>query len=996
MESKIRAKWQKATMLKRIFIPMFVLVLIESILFFGVIFYNNILSQMEQNTRDIFDSKVVNRSHELENMMVNQWSNLETEAADIQSIISDLAAANKVNPADLDDNVGDSHVILEHVSDNVVSILRNHRVTGAYVFLCSNMGKDCGKESLPGLYISDSNVENDNSITNSDLMIRRGSKSLVEKMGIATDSDWEPNITLRGSNLKEFQEVYDNYHQLQNDTKDIKDLGYWMPMMQMGNDYVVSYVLPIQYRGKVIGVLGIEVSHEYLKSLLNYLELDSDAKGAYSLILENNGKYIDILTNNSYFAVDFKSGDQLTIHQNGDHKYLMQNHDRVALSMEKINLYNNNTPYEKQQWHLSGMMKEDDLLAFTSQIKVVLLYAIIGSLIIGLILSILLSLWISRPVISLANSVRNMTFKDKISIERTKIIEIDQLIDAIEKTGNNAIDAVARFTKIIRLANTQLEGFELDYGKGQLYVTDDFFSAFGLQVDVNQLSIEKFSQLLHQFSDCCRPSNSKSANEYIFNLDVNGKNIYLRLRYIDDEVNRKYYGLVEEVSELMRERQLIEYERDHDVLTGLINRRAYQRQMKRLFTIEAASIKIGELLMLDLDNLKMVNDKYGHEYGDIYIQKAADLFRSLSPEGTIISRISGDEFNLFLYGYESRLELHERIERFWQELTKASVTMPNQQQIHIQVSGGVAWYPDDSRDFNTLQKYSDFAMYSVKHSLKGKIGDFSARDYRNDVFMIKRKSELSRILEENAFTYYFQPIVSTVDGEIYAYEALMRTVNSTLKNPAEIIEIAKMESKLYLIEKITMSNSLKRFHDLIEEGKVPRGMKLFVNSIANQRLSDEEVRSIEEQYGEILPNLVMELTENEELNEEYTAYKKRILQSWNSSLALDDYGSGYNSGRNLLFLNPDYVKIDIDIIRDIDKDMDKRTIVKDTITYCHERGKYVIAEGIETIAELKTVVGMDVDYIQGYLTGRPSPQPQGIYKEIKSEIVNCHRPSLLD
>ena len=104
---------------------------------------------------------------------------------------------------------------------------------------------------------------------------------------------------------------------------------------------------------------------------------------------------------------------------------------------------------------------------------------------IGLILSILLSIWISRPVISLADSVRKMTFKDKISIERTKIIEIDQLIDAIEKTGNNAIDAVARFTKIIRLANTQLEGFELDYEKKQLYVTDDFFSAFGLKVDVS-------------------------------------------------------------------------------------------------------------------------------------------------------------------------------------------------------------------------------------------------------------------------------------------------------------------------------------------------------------------------------------------------------------------------------------------------------------------------------------------------------------------------------
>lgn len=983
-------------MLKRIFIPMFILVLIESVLFFGVIFYNNILSQMEQNTRDIFDSKVVNRSYELENMMVNQWSNLETEVEDIQSVINNLAARNQIDPENLDDNPGDSHTILEHITNNVISTLRNHRVTGAYVFLCSDISAGSEKESLPGLYISDSNVENDNSATNSDLMIRRGSKSLVEKMGIATDSDWEPNITLQGNNLEEFKQVYHNYHLFQNEVTDITDLGYWMPMLQVENDYVVSYVLPIEYQGTVIGVLGIDVSHEYLKSLLNYSELDGSAKGAYSLILEENGKYTDVLTNNPYFSVDFKSGDQLKIGQDGKYKFLMQDQDKVALSMEKLNLYNNNTPYEKQEWHLSGMMKEKDLLAFASQIKLILLYAIIGSVIIGLILSILLSFWISKPVVSLAANVRKMTFKDKIKIERTKIIEIDQLIEAIEKTGNEAIDAVARFTKIIRLANTQLEGFELDYGKNQLYVTEDFFSAFGLDVDVSHLTIEEFSRLMSQFADYSRPSNSKSANEYIFNLNVKDKDIYLRLRYIDDEADRKYYGLVEEVSELMKERQLIEYERDHDVLTGLINRRAYQRQMKRLFTVEASSIQIGALLMLDLDNLKMINDEFGHEYGDIYIQKAADTFRRLSPEGTIISRISGDEFNLFLYGYDSRRELREKIDRFWSELSDASIKMPNQQKIHIQVSGGIAWYPDDSRDFNTLQKYSDFAMYSVKHSLKGKIGDFSPEDYRNDVYMIKSKAELNRILEENAFTYYFQPIVSAVNGEVFAYEALMRTVDSTLKSPIEVIEIAKMESKLYLIEKITMNDSLKRFHDLTKEGLIPKGTKLFVNSIANQRLSDEEVKAIQEQHGEILPNLVMELTENEELNEEYTIYKKQILKGWNSRLALDDYGSGYNSGRNLLLLNPDYVKIDIDIIRDIDKDMDKKTIVKDTITYCHERGKYVIAEGIETIAELKTVVSMDVDYIQGFLTGKPMAEPAAVHKEIRDEIIGCRRSSPID
>ena len=107
---------------------------------------------MEKNTRDIFDSKVINRSHELENMMVNQWSNLETEVEDIQSVINNLTAKNQIDPKHLADNPDDSRIILEHITDNVISTLRNHRVTGAYVFLCSDIPGDSDKVSLPPLY----------------------------------------------------------------------------------------------------------------------------------------------------------------------------------------------------------------------------------------------------------------------------------------------------------------------------------------------------------------------------------------------------------------------------------------------------------------------------------------------------------------------------------------------------------------------------------------------------------------------------------------------------------------------------------------------------------------------------------------------------------------------------------------------------------------------------------------------------------------------------
>ena len=113
-----------------------------------------------------------------------------------------------------------------------------------------------------------------------------------------------------------------------------------------------------------------------------------------------------------------------------------------------------------------------------------------------------------------------------------------------------------------------------------------------------------------------------------------------------------YTGVIENVTNTIVEKNVIEYERDHDALTGLLNRRAFIRIMNSLFENEINKIKIAALLMLDLDNLKYINDNYGHEIGDNYISKAAETFVNSTPENTIISRISGDEFFVFFYGYD--------------------------------------------------------------------------------------------------------------------------------------------------------------------------------------------------------------------------------------------------------------------------------------------------------------------------------------------------------
>lgn len=163
-----------------------------------------------------------------------------------------------------------------------------------------------------------------------------------------------------------------------------------------------------------------------------------------------------------------------------------------------------------------------------------------------------------------------------------------------------------------------------------------------------------------------------------------------------------------------------------------------------------------------------------------------------------------------------------------------------------------------------------------------------------------------------------------------------------------------------------------------------------LTGLANQILSDKKVKELEEKYAEYLGNVVLEVTEGECVDENHQNQKAKLMKKWHAELALDDYGSGYNSEKMLLSISPKFIKIDMDIIRNIDSNPDKCKIVENIVGYAHEREMKVIAEGIETIEELKQVVRLRVDYLQGYLFSKPQYLPPKIRDNIVKliQVVN--------
>lgn len=252
----------------------------------------------------------------------------------------------------------------------------------------------------------------------------------------------------------------------------------------------------------------------------------------------------------------------------------------------------------------------------------------------------------------------------------------------------------------------------------------------------------------------------------------------------------------------------------------------------------------------------------------------------------------------------------------------------------------------------------------------------------------KEYKETIKILDHNLFRYFFQPIVSAEDGEIYSYEALMRVDSALPISPLDVIRYAQMEGRLYDIERDTLINVL----NIISTEEVFRDKKVFINSIPGVLLDEEDLAKVERLIKKCGENVVIEITEQGEMGDSEIEEMKEKYRGLGTRIAIDDYGTGYSNAGNLLRYMPDIVKIDRSLLSDLDKNPQKQHFVREIIDFCHDNGMMALAEGVETSEELRAVIRFGVDLIQGYYTGRPSADPvDAIPGHVRSEIVRYQK-----
>ncbi|MCQ2417404.1 MAG: EAL domain-containing protein [Oscillospiraceae bacterium] len=403
--------------------------------------------------------------------------------------------------------------------------------------------------------------------------------------------------------------------------------------------------------------------------------------------------------------------------------------------------------------------------------------------------------------------------------------------------------------------------------------------------------------------------------------------------------------------------------RIRDPLTGMLNIQGILKVLSDRLQAEKHDGERLIVVVIGLNRLHQINSIFGREEGDQALLSLAGAINDSIDSDAVSGRVGGDEFLIAFFSSTVRMNTAEAL---------ISV-LKKRLMSYNQVSG---------------KSYSlDISIGKVQGTINGHIGlesliqeAVAAKDAQKkdqgasaaQPIQEQNAERIDQILKKNQLVYHFQPIVNSKNGQIYAYEALMRTSGEPRISPLAILNYASATNRLYEIEYLTYFNVLQyiRNHYAIFEGK-----RVFINSIPGHFLTESDYQQICSEYGDILSKLVVEFTEQAETEgEELTMVQRRCMEN-HMEIAVDDYGTGYSNISNLLRYSPNYVKIDRSLISNIQEEPKKQHFVVNIIDFAHANGFMALAEGVETMEEMRAVIRFGVDLIQGNFTSLPASAP---------------------
>ncbi len=476
---------------------------------------------------------------------------------------------------------------------------------------------------------------------------------------------------------------------------------------------------------------------------------------------------------------------------------------------------------------------------------------------------------------------------------------------------------------------------------------------------------------------------------HIYNYHCHNESFWVKLCMV--EKDGQWLGFIKDMTSMMQEINFSESFSILDSVTKLNNKEAFLEELRIMS--ESRAIEEGCLASFHINGINQMNKILGIDNSKKCISCVARTILHFKSDEIIIGTTPYHEFLVF---FKNKTEEQAKvlIHQMCDAVHKSKITddfgealIPGSDST-LSLNCGYSLYPNDSEDFNKLVDYSGFALFEIIDNTTGMIKKFERSSYEKEKEYYSDSQIFCKIIEDNLFEYHMQPIVDAKTGVVFGYEALMRTIGNKYLNPFRMLEIAKKQKRMYDIEKKTFFNVMKILNDNFD---MFQDKKLFINCITDHILTDEDFEELNVLYGSLMDKVVIEITEQAELTEEFIHKIKSRRSKTGFELAFDDYGTGYSNSANLLRCEPEYIKIDRSLVTNIDTDPKRKKLVSSVVSFAAENGIKTLAEGIESASELATVINLGVDLIQGYYTSRPKPFIlYEISREVKDEIVNVN------
>ncbi|MDD2609132.1 MAG: EAL domain-containing protein [Giesbergeria sp.] len=433
-------------------------------------------------------------------------------------------------------------------------------------------------------------------------------------------------------------------------------------------------------------------------------------------------------------------------------------------------------------------------------------------------------------------------------------------------------------------------------------------------------------------------------------------------------------AFVRDISEVKRLQAQTSYQAAHDNLTGLVNRWQFSQRLEQAIQRGDNEGQAFALLLLDLDDFKAINDGYGHAAGDQVLVEVARRLKSVLRAGDVVGRLGGDEFTVLLPVLSHAQEAQSIAAQLLQLLQQPYRVQGF--ELQCGASAGVAMFPHDARDAETLLRYADMAMYHSKDRGRGHYALYAPPMGEKMAEKVLLHDRLKLALAYGGLSLHYQPQVDVFSGEVIGAEALLRWTDPNLGEvpPSRFIPVAEATGLILPLGQWVL-NAVCRQILAWQQAGTP--LRVAVNvSVQQLQQADwpEQLQETLQRHGVPADLLELELTESEAMSDPVLARQSLArIQALGISVTLDDFGTGHSSLAYVQQLPISRIKIARDFIEPMLQGESQAALVRAVIDLSHTLGLTVVAEGVESTEQLRRLHRYGCDIVQGWLYAKAVP-----------------------